>query len=82
MASCGQHLRLCIVSAMHCLRCCIRFWDWGKCKNYRVLKAHDGVCTGCLWYRSQANLHPTLRDRLPLSKSSAVVFRSFLTALC
>ncbi|CAE7892821.1 Cdc40 [Symbiodinium microadriaticum] len=29
------------------------FWDWGKCKNYRVLKAHDGVCTGCLWYRSQ-----------------------------
>ena len=27
----------------------LRFWDWAKCKNYRVLKAHDGVCSGCLW---------------------------------
>ena len=26
-----------------------RFWDWAKCKNYRVLKAHDGVCSGALW---------------------------------
>jgi pre-mRNA-processing factor 17 len=28
----------------------IWFWDWAKQKNYRVLKAHDGVCIGCLWH--------------------------------
>mmetsp|Transcript_63303 Transcript_63303/g.119886 ORF Transcript_63303/g.119886 Transcript_63303/m.119886 type:complete len:595 (-) Transcript_63303:77-1861(-) len=28
----------------------IWFWDWAKHKNYRVLKAHDGVCIGCLWH--------------------------------
>merc|ERR1719502_37526 len=30
----------------------IWFWDWAKQKNYRVLKAHDGVCIGCLWHPS------------------------------
>jgi len=28
----------------------IWFWDFDKQKNYRVLKAHDGVCIGCLWH--------------------------------
>eukprot|EP00440_Ansanella_granifera_P036647 gb/GFBE01039759.1/.p1 GENE.gb/GFBE01039759.1/~~gb/GFBE01039759.1/.p1 ORF type:complete len:573 (+),score=138.77 gb/GFBE01039759.1/:1-1719(+) len=31
------------------------FWDWAKCKNYRVLKAHDGVCSGCLWHPLQTS---------------------------
>lgn len=31
------------------------FWDWAKCKNYRVLKAHDGVCSGCLWHPIQTS---------------------------
>lgn len=31
------------------------FWDWAKCKNYRVLKAHDGVCTGSLWHPIQTS---------------------------
>ncbi|CAE8609127.1 unnamed protein product [Polarella glacialis] len=31
------------------------FWDWGKCKNYRVLKAHDGVCSACLWHPIQTS---------------------------
>ena len=35
---------------------CLRFWDWAKCKNYRVLKAHDGVCTGCLWQAPESSL--------------------------
>lgn len=26
------------------------FWDFQKMKNYRVLKAHDGVCTSALWH--------------------------------
>lgn len=29
------------------------FWDWQKMKNYRVLKAHDSVCIGCLWHPVQ-----------------------------
>uniref|UniRef100_A0A7S3WZG9 Pre-mRNA-processing factor 17 n=1 Tax=Strombidinopsis acuminata TaxID=141414 RepID=A0A7S3WZG9_9SPIT len=28
----------------------IWFWDFQKQKNYRVLKAHDGVCMSCLWH--------------------------------
>lgn len=28
----------------------IWFWDFQKQKNYRVLKAHDGVCMACLWH--------------------------------
>jgi len=31
------------------------FWDWMKCKNYRVLKAHDGVCSACLWHPVQTS---------------------------
>ncbi|CAJ1370681.1 unnamed protein product [Effrenium voratum] len=31
------------------------FWDWAKCKNYRVLKAHDGVCSGALWHPLQTS---------------------------
>merc|ERR1719253_53037 len=31
------------------------FWDWAKQKNYRVLKAHDGVCIGCLWHPTQTS---------------------------
>eukprot|EP00930_Biecheleria_cincta_P004143 TRINITY_DN105026_c0_g1_i1.p1 TRINITY_DN105026_c0_g1~~TRINITY_DN105026_c0_g1_i1.p1 ORF type:complete len:611 (+),score=116.01 TRINITY_DN105026_c0_g1_i1:100-1833(+) len=31
------------------------FWDWAKCKNYRVLKAHDGVCSDCLWHPVQTS---------------------------
>mmetsp|Transcript_28864 Transcript_28864/g.66518 ORF Transcript_28864/g.66518 Transcript_28864/m.66518 type:complete len:581 (+) Transcript_28864:42-1784(+) len=31
------------------------FWDWQKQKNYRVLKAHDGVCIGCLWHPTQTS---------------------------
>mmetsp|Transcript_87154 Transcript_87154/g.154301 ORF Transcript_87154/g.154301 Transcript_87154/m.154301 type:complete len:573 (+) Transcript_87154:32-1750(+) len=31
------------------------FWDWMKCKNYRVLKAHDGVCSACLWHPNQTS---------------------------
>uniref|UniRef100_A0A7S1S208 Pre-mRNA-processing factor 17 n=1 Tax=Alexandrium catenella TaxID=2925 RepID=A0A7S1S208_ALECA len=31
----------------------IWFWDWQKMKNYRVLKAHDGVCISCLWHPVQ-----------------------------
>lgn len=31
------------------------FWDWGKQKNYRVLKAHDGVCIGCMWHPTNAS---------------------------
>mmetsp|Transcript_4395 Transcript_4395/g.10249 ORF Transcript_4395/g.10249 Transcript_4395/m.10249 type:complete len:594 (+) Transcript_4395:89-1870(+) len=31
----------------------IWFWDWQKMKNYRVLKAHDGVCVSCLWHPVQ-----------------------------
>eukprot|EP00929_Paragymnodinium_shiwhaense_P118670 TRINITY_DN90583_c0_g1_i1.p1 TRINITY_DN90583_c0_g1~~TRINITY_DN90583_c0_g1_i1.p1 ORF type:complete len:614 (-),score=183.51 TRINITY_DN90583_c0_g1_i1:106-1947(-) len=26
------------------------FWDWQKGKNYRVLKAHDGVCINAIWH--------------------------------
>jgi len=33
----------------------IWFWDWQKMKNYRVLKAHDGVCISCLWHPVQAS---------------------------
>jgi len=29
------------------------FWDWQKMKNYRVLKAHDGVCMSCMWHPHQ-----------------------------
>lgn len=29
------------------------FWDWQRMKNYRVLKAHDGVCSSCLWHPVQ-----------------------------
>lgn len=28
------------------------FWDWQKCKNFRVLKAHDGVCISAIWHPS------------------------------
>lgn len=31
------------------------FWDWQKMKNYRVLKAHDGVCIGVLWHPLQTS---------------------------
>jgi len=33
----------------------IWFWDWQKMKNYRVLKAHDGVCISCLWHPVQTS---------------------------
>lgn len=33
----------------------IWFWDWQKMKNYRVLKAHDGVCISCMWHPTQAS---------------------------
>lgn len=26
------------------------FWDWNKLKNYRVIKAHDGVCIMSIWH--------------------------------
>mmetsp|Transcript_57548 Transcript_57548/g.122399 ORF Transcript_57548/g.122399 Transcript_57548/m.122399 type:complete len:614 (+) Transcript_57548:194-2035(+) len=29
------------------------FWDWQKMKNYRVLKAHDGVCMSAIWHPFQ-----------------------------
>jgi len=35
----------------------IWFWDWAKQKNYRVLKAHDGVCIDVMW-------HPTHMSRV------------------
>jgi len=31
------------------------FWDWHKQKNFRVLKAHDGVCMSCMWHPTQAS---------------------------
>jgi len=31
------------------------FWDWGKQKNYRVIKAHDGVVIDCLWHPVQTS---------------------------
>merc|ERR1719162_994060 len=31
------------------------FWDWQKTKNYRVLKAHDGVCMSCMWHPHQTS---------------------------
>mmetsp|Transcript_4480 Transcript_4480/g.10399 ORF Transcript_4480/g.10399 Transcript_4480/m.10399 type:complete len:603 (+) Transcript_4480:54-1862(+) len=31
------------------------FWDWQKMKNFRVLKAHDGVCMSCIWHPTQTS---------------------------
>jgi len=31
------------------------FWDWQKQKNFRVIKAHDGVCMSCMWHPMQAS---------------------------
>lgn len=43
----------------------MRFWDWAKCKNYRVLKAHDGVCTGSLWTGDPADRKTNMEIRSP-----------------
>eukprot|EP00397_Hematodinium_sp_SG-2012_P019372 GEMP01019900.1.p1 GENE.GEMP01019900.1~~GEMP01019900.1.p1 ORF type:complete len:685 (+),score=152.25 GEMP01019900.1:101-2155(+) len=29
------------------------FWDWARGKNFRTIKAHDGVCIGCVWHPTQ-----------------------------
>jgi pre-mRNA-processing factor 17 len=31
------------------------FWDFQKSKHIRVLKAHDGVCSSCIWHPIQTS---------------------------
>eukprot|EP01066_Platyproteum_vivax_P016538 Platyproteum_vivax@DN7159_c0_g1_i1.p2 len=33
----------------------IWFWNWKSLKNYRTMKAHDGVCIGCDWHPTQTS---------------------------
>jgi len=39
------------------------FWDWKNMRNYRTIKAHDGVCFDAVW-------HPMQQSRVRLEMTA------------